>query len=156
WSATSCSRSSASARSAAAIARWWPSTPARSPPPSAGESRSRPNHLSTCSTSTVSDDDPEEEEVRELRNEAFFERMGVAKSNYAAGVLAPSLAFARAAAADTPGHRWRPYGARNIGGRVRAIAQDPTDARVLYAGSASGGLHRTVDAGDTWEPVGGP
>ena len=34
---------------------------------------------------------------------------------------------------------WMPIGPRNIGGRIRALAQDPQTPRILYAGAAQGG-----------------
>src|SRR5262245_37036382 len=48
---------------------------------------------------------------------------------------------------------WRPLGPRSIGGRIRALAQDPRTAAILYAGSAFGGLWKTTNAGDTWTPL---
>ncbi len=44
---------------------------------------------------------------------------------------------------------WRPLGPRNLGGRIRALAQHPTDPREMLAGSGQGGLWRTRDAGRT-------
>ncbi|WP_075185941.1 hypothetical protein [Teredinibacter haidensis] len=46
---------------------------------------------------------------------------------------------------------WRPLGPRNLGGRIRCLAQDERDPDTVYAGSGHGGLWRTRDAGDTWE-----
>lgn len=51
---------------------------------------------------------------------------------------------------------WTCAGPRNIGGRILTLAQDPANALILYAGSAHGGLWRSLDAGDTWDHVGGP
>ncbi len=39
------------------------------------------------------------------------------------------------------------------GGRVRAIAIDPRNSSVIYAGSASGGVWRTSNGGATWTPL---
>src|SRR6185437_15173849 len=56
-----------------------------------------------------------------------------------------------------PGVRpWRVWGARNIGGRVRALAQHPTNPNILYAGTAQGGVFKTTNRGETWEPLGQP
>jgi hypothetical protein len=41
----------------------------------------------------------------------------------------------------------------NLGGRTRAFAIDVTNENVLLAGSASGGLWRSTDAGATWTRV---
>lgn len=60
----------------------------------------------------------------------------------------------RAAALPAP-QPWTCAGPRNIGGRILSVAQDPGNAQILYAGSAHGGLWRSLDAGDTWDHVGG-
>ncbi len=49
---------------------------------------------------------------------------------------------------------WMPIGPRNIGGRIRALAQDPQTPRILYAGAAQGGIWKSEDAGDTWSSLG--
>jgi len=36
---------------------------------------------------------------------------------------------------------------------VRGVAIDPTDAKVVYAGSAKGEVHKSVDGGETWRQV---
>ena len=38
-------------------------------------------------------------------------------------------------------------------GRTVAIAIHPTDANIVYAGTAQGGLYRTTDGGATWTPM---
>ncbi|MGH7475051.1 MAG: VPS10 domain-containing protein [Longimicrobiales bacterium] len=40
-----------------------------------------------------------------------------------------------------------------VGNRVSAVAGVPGDPNVYYAGAASGGLWKTVDAGLSWEPI---
>ncbi|MFI5180857.1 MAG: WD40/YVTN/BNR-like repeat-containing protein [Thermoanaerobaculia bacterium] len=45
----------------------------------------------------------------------------------------------------------RQYG--NLGGRVDAIAVHPTDPSILLLGSATGGIWKSTDAGQTWRPV---
>ena len=41
-------------------------------------------------------------------------------------------------------------GAGQISGRVTGIATDPTNANVIYAATADGGVWKTVDDGTTW------
>ena len=50
---------------------------------------------------------------------------------------------------------WQEAGPRNIAGRVLAVAFDPIDPDVIWAGSAGGGLWRTGDFGQTWRQMGG-
>lgn len=45
---------------------------------------------------------------------------------------------------------WRPLGPRNLGGRIRCLAQDERNPQTFYAGSARAGLWRTKDRGDSW------
>ncbi len=44
-------------------------------------------------------------------------------------------------------------GPDNVGGRTRGIAIDPGNDDVIYAGSVSGGLFKTITAGASWERV---
>ena len=53
----------------------------------------------------------------------------------------------------TIGGDWRLEGPANIGGRFNAIAVDPFDENNMLAGSCAGGLFKTNDGGDNWNPV---
>jgi photosystem II stability/assembly factor-like uncharacterized protein len=48
---------------------------------------------------------------------------------------------------------WIALGPNNIGGRVRSIAADPVNANILYAGSVSGGVFKSTNAGTSWFPT---
>jgi photosystem II stability/assembly factor-like uncharacterized protein len=48
------------------------------------------------------------------------------------------------------GWKWISVGPFNVAGRVRAMAMDPSDPAILYAGSAGGGVWKTTDAGTSW------
>jgi photosystem II stability/assembly factor-like uncharacterized protein len=48
---------------------------------------------------------------------------------------------------------WTFLGPGNIGGRTRSLVIDPTDARVMYAGTVSGGVFKTTDGGERWMPL---
>ncbi len=91
-------------------------------------------------------------EAIQEREESFFRQMGVSELSYP-HALEDAVVHARRApvAGDA---RWYPSGPRNVGGRITALAQDPTNALTLYAGSAHGGLWRTIDGGDTWTHLG--
>ena len=49
---------------------------------------------------------------------------------------------------------WFQLGPTNVAGRCLAIAVDPTDSNVVYAGFASGGIWKTTDGGANWTPLG--
>jgi photosystem II stability/assembly factor-like uncharacterized protein len=67
----------------------------------------------------------------------------------APGGLMPS----RAGLGPGPAGGWLSLGPGNIGGRTRSIVVHPTNAKVLWAGSVGGGVWRTGDGGQSWEPV---
>ncbi len=48
---------------------------------------------------------------------------------------------------------WEWLGPGNIGGRVRAVMTHPTDADILWAGSAGGGIWKTSNGGGSWYPL---
>ncbi len=65
---------------------------------------------------------------------------------------------ARRAEAPTPAQelgtgRWTEVGPSNIGGRVLALALHPANDDILYVGTADGGVFKTTDGGQTWQPL---
>ena len=48
---------------------------------------------------------------------------------------------------------WRIIGPFDVGGRVRSIVHHPTQEGFIYTAAAAGGIWRTTDYGDTWEPI---
>ncbi|PLX31149.1 MAG: hypothetical protein C0600_06365, partial [Ignavibacteria bacterium] len=48
------------------------------------------------------------------------------------------------------GWRWLNLGPTNIAGRIRAMAIDPSDASIIYAGSAGGGVWKSTTGGADW------
>ncbi|HEX6748275.1 MAG TPA: hypothetical protein VF092_13345 [Longimicrobium sp.] len=90
------------------------------------------------------------------RTSAFLDYMALSANDYP-DKLDGAVAHATAAgAAAPPAHHWVPIGPRSVGGRVRSLAQHPNQPLRLYAGSATGGLWRSTDGGDTWAPGGDP
>jgi photosystem II stability/assembly factor-like uncharacterized protein len=61
---------------------------------------------------------------------------------------------ANAASGERPFDRWTPLGPGNIGGRTRALVIDPREPRNMYAGGVSGGIWRSINAGQNWAPIG--
>jgi photosystem II stability/assembly factor-like uncharacterized protein len=48
---------------------------------------------------------------------------------------------------------WELAGPTNIPGRITDIAVDPTNPNIIYAGSASGGVFKSIDFGYTWSAI---
>ncbi len=46
---------------------------------------------------------------------------------------------------------WTWLGPGNIGGRIRALVIHPTDTKIMWAGSVSGGMWKTTNGGVKWE-----
>jgi len=59
----------------------------------------------------------------------------------------------RSARLSVQNHAWSPLGPSNIAGRIRSLAFHPTDSNILYAGSASGGVFKSMDGGTNWKAV---
>ena len=74
--------------------------------------------------------------MQEARSETF----GEARSGDGAG-------------ADAGLGPWEWLGPGNIGGRVRALLIRPDRPRIMWAGSAGGGIWKTTDGGDSWRPL---
>ncbi|MCX7937254.1 MAG: hypothetical protein N2971_06050 [Chlorobi bacterium] len=49
--------------------------------------------------------------------------------------------------------QWRLIGPTNIGGRTRTVVHHPTRPGIVYVGAAGGGIWRTTDHGQSWEPL---
>jgi photosystem II stability/assembly factor-like uncharacterized protein len=51
------------------------------------------------------------------------------------------------------GSPWFTIGPRNVNGRIKALAVHPTNPDIVYAGAASGGVWKSIDAGQSWRPL---
>ncbi|HEX9252659.1 MAG TPA: hypothetical protein VF870_10480, partial [Ignavibacteriaceae bacterium] len=49
--------------------------------------------------------------------------------------------------------QWEFAGPTNIGGRVVDIEFDPNNPSIIYAGFSTGGVFKSFDAGNTWNPI---
>jgi photosystem II stability/assembly factor-like uncharacterized protein len=66
--------------------------------------------------------------------------------------LGPAPLFAQSAR-TWPDSAWRAIGPALFGGRVDDIEAVPGDPRVIFVGTASGGVFRTLNNGTTWQAV---
>ncbi len=95
-----------------------------------------------------------------LRDDYFFNKLKDPKTNtIPANVRNRELAFSKKLQIETSNKRvastgaglvWNEIGPADVGGRTRALAQDMTNANIIYAGGVSGGIWKSIDGGTTW------
>jgi len=102
----------------------------------------------------VADDDEQLELSDDAgeRADSLLQRQFRGTSRFS-GTWIGAIADEKSAQADDSDDGWTPLGPRNVGGAVRALAQDPTQGATWYAGTAQAGLWRTQDDGNTWQPA---
>jgi photosystem II stability/assembly factor-like uncharacterized protein len=88
----------------------------------------------------------DEKALIEARDLAFIHKLRLIEEE---GRDSGALAGYDPAGAGSP---WFPIGPRNVNGRVKALAVHPTNPDIVYAGAASGGVWKSVDGGQTWDP----
>ena len=54
---------------------------------------------------------------------------------------------------QTIANTWSFVGPSTIGGRIRVVKYHPGNPSIVYAGSASGGVFKSTNGGDTWTPM---
>lgn len=66
-----------------------------------------------------------------------------------------ALEFVQNQVADRGGSdiTWESLGPDNVGGRVTDIAMHTSDQQTIYVATASGGVWRSINQGDTWSPI---
>ncbi len=67
--------------------------------------------------------------------------------------LLTQMAFAQTASDALKTMRIRSIGPAAMSGRITAIAVDPNNPNIIYAGAASGGLWRSTSGGTNWKPL---
>ncbi len=61
--------------------------------------------------------------------------------------------LAREAAVQRTNGTWEAKGPINVGGRITDLVLDPSNQTTIYAGTASGGIFKTTDVGNSWTPI---
>lgn len=97
------------------------------------------------------------EQMRANEKARFAQRFGAVTATQAATITSSSPGDFSLAATQTP---WTPIGpapALNgntlVSGRITAIAIDPQNTSVIYAGAADGGVWKSVNGGTNWAPL---
>ena len=107
----------------------------------------------------------EEEQIR-ARSEWFVQQRGldqVPRADLARRDAVLDVKRRRDAESGRWDLQWTPVGPESmtmlhwsmgdVSGRVSALAVHPTNENVIYLGSASGGLWKTINGGSSWQPI---
>ncbi|MFN8179747.1 MAG: FlgD immunoglobulin-like domain containing protein [bacterium] len=99
-----------------------------------------------------------ESEPAEEPSEFFHLQRAWPEHEIPAGAYARAVDEARTLRAASLARRtspvpWQASGPTNVGGRVTAIAVDPTNASRIWIGAADGGVFRTTNGGTNWTPL---
>src|SRR4051812_38792206 len=79
-------------------------------------------------------------------------RVGVLLFVILAILVAPLIAQDNSAPNRFPGLKWRLIGPFRAG-RVSAVAGVPGDPHIFYFGTPGGGIWKTSDGGNVWQPI---
>lgn len=82
---------------------------------------------------------PNDEIPADWRNAALEH---IERHNNTAGLLEQTAAL-----------NWTQLGPKNVGGRIRAIVVHPSNNDIIYAASVSGGVWKTTNGGNSWQPL---
>lgn len=103
-----------------------------------------------------STDKPAEKKAHNVPNENFFLQRAYPDPYMDIKAYEKGLVEARLMATEKVGGfdaEWTVQGPGNIGARVNTVAVHPQNENIIFAGFSSGGLWRTVNGGQNWEPV---
>ena len=99
----------------------------------------------------------EKKGARRYPNNIFLEERAypygtVPQEQYEAALNSARLAQ-QALRRDPSALTWSQAGPTNIPGRISAIAVHPSELNTIYAGSAAGGVYKSIDHGASWTPI---
>lgn len=91
-------------------------------------------------------------------NDHFFLQRSWPEKNFPFNAYKTAIArvsnnLDRSASATGFNSPWRTEGPGNIGGRINCVVVHPTDPNTMLVGNASGGIFKTTDGGQSWNPV---
>ena len=78
-----------------------------------------------------------------MRHAATMRRYSLAEGRFVDGAPRAASTFGA----------WQSLGPGNVGGRTRGLVIHPQNAKIMWAGGATGGIWKTTDGAQTWFPV---
>ena len=111
--------------------------------------------LFSCTT-TPTKESKDQEGKKEYPEEWMYSQRAYPDNIINTQAIAQGISHTRAireARNNQGGNDWLLVGPLNTGGRVTDIALDPTDDHRFFVGTSVGGIFRTQDGGQSWDPV---
>lgn len=114
--------------------------------------------FSTCEKSFPLKIDNSPEKVLEIPSDYFFRQRAypygkIDQNSYQRARINKKQVAHLRSGDPTFGQSWQLRGASNIGGRITDIEMPENDQQTIYAGSASGGIFKSSDQGQTFNPI---
>jgi len=100
-----------------------------------------------------------ETDEKNIPSDYFFAQRTDANGNFAVNAYTNGLrqaqenAFVQNRSSNGFDNLWTIQGPGNLGARVNTLAINPDDENIIYAGYSTGGVYKTIDGGENWEPI---
>ncbi|MFK7773237.1 MAG: T9SS type A sorting domain-containing protein [Saprospiraceae bacterium] len=113
--------------------------------------------LSSCQTDSSKDNFPEEEENKKYPNEWFYAQRAFPRGEINKAAYQNALQYRQQVQSKMRGsgqlEEWEFEGPTNIGGRITDLEMPSNSLETIYAASASGGIFKSENTGQTWTPI---
>ena len=111
----------------------------------------------TFSNCSISIEEPQEDSIehRLQPSDYFFQQRAYPKNTIDKKAVRNAIAYRERARKTTTkrDNTWEFAGPTNIGGRVTDIEMFVDDLNTLFVGTASGGIFKSTDQGENWQPI---
>ena len=112
---------------------------------------------SGCQTDSSIQNFPEEDENKKYPNEWFFAQRAFPRGEIDKAAYQNALQFRQQIQSNLRGpdqlEEWKFEGPTNVGGRITDIEMPSNSLGTIYVASASGGIFKSENTGQTWTPI---
>ncbi len=113
--------------------------------------------LSSCQSDSYENNFPEEEENKKYPNEWFYAQRAFPRGEINKVAYQNALQYRQQIQSSLRGpeqlEEWEFEGPTNVGGRVTDIEMPSNSLETIYVASASGGIFKSENTGQTWTPI---
>jgi photosystem II stability/assembly factor-like uncharacterized protein len=113
--------------------------------------------LGSCQTDSADQDFPGEEKNKKFPNEWFYAQRAFPRGEINKVAYQEALQYRQQVQSNLRGpsgvEEWEFEGPTNVGGRVTDIEMPSNSLETIYVASASGGIFKTENTGQSWSPI---